>query len=142
MKVSEEDFGTIINHFDRDGRGWISYEDFLHALTGEMSDFRRGLAYNAFSKLDVEGSGLVDKNSVTQAFDPSQHPDVQEGRGSEETVLTEFLDTFEMHSSLLHPGQYNHKVSYDEFCDYYNNVSAGIEDDGWFEAMMVNVWKL
>jgi hypothetical protein len=30
------------------------------------------------------------------------------GKKTEDEVLTEFLDTFEMHSSLNHPGEYNH----------------------------------
>lgn len=70
------------------------------------------------------------------------HPDVRAEKRSEDEVLTEFLDTFEMHSSLLHPGEYNHKVSFDEFCEYYNNVSANIDNDEYFQLMMVNAWKL
>ena len=57
---------------------------------------------------------------------------MRSGKKTEDEVLTEFLDTFEMHSSLIHPGEYNHRVNFDEFCEYYNNVSANIDDDEYF----------
>lgn len=57
---------------------------------------------------------------------------MKSGKRTEDEVLTEFLDTFEMHSSLIHPGEYNHRVNFDEFCEYYNNVSANIDDDEYF----------
>lgn len=107
-----------------------------------MNDFRRGLAWQAFCILDRNGNGEIDKSEITSVYNASQHPDVKQGRKSEDEVLTEFLDTFEMHSSLLHPGEYNHKVSFDEFCEYYNNVSANIDNDEYFQLMMTNAWKL
>lgn len=36
----------------------------------------------------------------------------------------------------------NHVVTKEEFEEYYNNISASIDDDGYFELMMNNAWKL
>jgi hypothetical protein len=47
-----------------------------------------------------------------------------------------------MHSSLINPGQYDHKVDYGEFKEYYNNISANIDDDQYFALMMTNAWGL
>lgn len=33
-------------------------------------------------------------------------------------------------------------VTLDEFIDYYQDVSASIDDDGYFEHMMRSAWKL
>ena len=33
-------------------------------------------------------------------------------------------------------------VTLDEFMEYYNNVSASIDHDQYFELMMINSWKL
>ena len=71
------------------------------------------------------------------------HPDVKLGKKTEEEVLIEFLDTFEMHYSLLHPGSRgDKKITFEEFVEYYNNVSLSIEDDRYFELMMTNAWNL
>ena len=107
-----------------------------------MNDFWRGLAWQAFCILDKNGSGEIDKAEISSTYNALMHPDVRAGKRSEDEVLTEFLDTFEMHSSLLHPGEYNHKVSFDEFCEYYNNVSANIDNYEYFQLMMVNACKL
>ena len=34
------------------------------------------------------------------------------------------------------------KVDFNEFCDYYSNVSASIDDDAYFEVMITNAWNL
>ena len=107
-----------------------------------MNDFRKGIVWWAFCKLDKDGNGEIEKKEITSIYNASQHPDVKAGWKTEEEVLTDFLDTFEIHSSLLHPGEYNHKVTFPEFCEYYNNVSANIDNDEYFELMMTNAWKL
>jgi hypothetical protein len=33
-------------------------------------------------------------------------------------------------------------VTLDEFCSYYSNVSASIDDDDYFELMMRNAWHI
>jgi hypothetical protein len=34
------------------------------------------------------------------------------------------------------------KVTFNEFLDYYSNVSASIDDDKYFELMITNAWNL
>jgi len=36
----------------------------------------------------------------------------------------------------------NHVVTKEEFEEYYNNISASIDDDQYFQLMMENAWKL
>jgi len=36
----------------------------------------------------------------------------------------------------------NHVVTKEEFEEYYNNISASIDDDAYFELMMNNAWRL
>ena len=48
-----------------------------------------------------------------------------------------------MHYSLLHPGSRgDKKITFEEFVEYYNNVSLSIEDERYFELMMTNAWNL
>lgn len=34
------------------------------------------------------------------------------------------------------------KVTWDEFLEYYNNISSSIDNDTYFELMMTNAWNL
>ncbi len=124
------------------GDGNVNFDEFLRRVVGEMNDHRRGFVWKAFQILDKDGSGQVTKSDITGVYDATNHPDVREGKKTEEEVLTDFLDTFEIHSSLTHPGQHDHKITFDEFCEYYNNVSCNIDNDEYFELMITNAWKL
>lgn len=56
-------------------------------------------------------------------------------------VYTEFVDTFQMnHDNRVGPR--NKRVTLDEFIDYYNFISMGIEDDAYFISLIQNSWKL
>lgn len=70
---------------------------------------------------------------------------MRSGTRSEQEVLSEFLDTFEIHHSQANPNQQHRRdarVNLDEFCEYYRNISASIEEDDHFELMIRNAWKL
>lgn len=33
-------------------------------------------------------------------------------------------------------------ITFDEFTDYYKDISASIDSDEYFATMMINAWKL
>jgi hypothetical protein len=71
------------------------------------------------------------------------HPEVRAGKKTEDEVLTEFLDTFQLHHALKNPqGERDTQITIKEFTEYYNNVSASIDNDQYFELMMINAWNL
>jgi len=142
LDLSEDELQTLWTAFDTNSDGSVNFDEFLRRVVGEMNDYRRNLVWQAFQKLDKDSSGEVTKSDITGIYDASNHPDVREGKKTEEEVLTDFLDTFEIHSSLLHPGQHDHKVTFDEFCEYYNNISCNIDGDEYFEHMIKTAWKL
>ena len=59
-----------------------------------------------------------------------------DGRKTEEQVLGEFLETFEMHHNARTGGTRDSRVTLEEFVEYYTNVSASIDDDMYFSHMM------
>ena len=122
--------------FDGDANGAISYDEFLLAVRGPMSQRRVGLVDKAFGVLDRDKSGVVDVEDLVDAFDTSQHPEVIAGAKSSNEVLQEFLDTFEV------GGEKDGKVTRSEFHNYYANVSASVDDDDYFELMIRNAWHI
>lgn len=42
----------------------------------------------------------------------------------------------------MNGGTKDQRVDMDEWIEYYNNVSASIDNDQYFELMMINAWKL
>jgi len=92
--------------------------------------------------VDVDGSGELTKEDIKRSYNAKMHPDVKKGKKSEDEVLAEFLDTFEVHHSLKHPEDRDGKVTLREFIEYYSNISSTIDNDDYFELMITNAWNL
>ena len=107
-----------------------------------MDEFRKGLVLKAFSIMDKDGDGIIMVNDIKGVYTARLHPDVKSGKKSEDEVLGEFLETFEVHHGLHAKGPRDHEVTQKEFIEYYNHVSASIDDDKYFELMMINGYKL
>jgi hypothetical protein len=77
-------------------------------------------------------------------YNAKSHPDVRQGRKTEQEVLNEFLDTFQLHYSLLDRGSgaRDGTIELKEFMEYYRNVGASIDNDEHFELMLSNAWNL
>lgn len=90
-------------------------------------------AYN--EKLDVNKDGQVTLEDVAKIYDASQHPDVLQGKKTEEDVFTEFMKKWDTQEA-------DGIVTIDEFLDYFKDVSASIDRDDYFELMMQRAWKL
>lgn len=90
----------MFDKFDLNDDGEIHYDELLSAVTPELNPIRRELVAKAFRKLDKDESGVVDLKDLAGVYNAKQHPDVKSGKRTEQEVLGEFLDTFELHYSL------------------------------------------
>jgi Ca2+-binding EF-hand superfamily protein len=142
LDLSEADAQLLFRYIDRDNSGKLDYDEFLRFLRGPMNQFRSNFVSKAFDKLDATRNGVVDLEDIRQFYNARGHPDVRSGKKSEEDILMEFLDTFEVHHSLLTGDRGDRRITREEFEEYYNHVSASIDDDAYFELMMTNTWKL
>ena len=91
--------------------------------------------------LDRTGNGIVDLEDVKGVYNARNHPDVRSGKKTEDEILVEFLDTFEAHHATYKEDTRDHRINFEEFVEYYNHVSASIDDDRYFELMMNNSWN-
>lgn len=92
--------------------------------------------------MDKDGSGVIDINDVRGVYNAKQHPDVKQGKKTEDEILMEFLETFEMHHNIVGNTIGDHVITGEEFDEYYNNISCSIDSDEYFKLMMTNTWKL
>lgn len=142
IQVTPDETIKLFALFDVNGDGVISYDEFLRVVIGEMNDNRKRFVRKAFDKLDKNGNGIIELEDIKGVYNAKNHPDVKLGKKTEDEILMEFLETFEVHHNLLHPGSKDSRVTNDEFIEYYNNVSMSIDDDRYFELMMTNAWNL
>ena len=140
-ELSEEEITNLFSYFDKDNTGLINYINFINAIRGPMNQKRVLIIKEAFKKLDIDKGGQVELAEIKMQFNAKNDKDVKSGEKTEEEVYTEFVDTFQMnHDNRVGPR--NKRVTLDEFIDYYNYVSMGIEDDNYFISLIQNSWKL
>jgi len=142
VQISERDVERLFNIFDRNRSGTIDYDEFLRGVRGEMNSYRRGLSEKAFKIMDKDRSGTLNIDDIKGVYNGKMHPDVKSGKKTEDEILGEFLDTFEMHYSLNHENSKDRQITLAEWIEYYNNVSMSIDEDKYFEAMMNAAWNL
>lgn len=142
LGLSDSEILALFNTFDRNRDGTIDYDEFVRVLRGPMSGFRKKLVLQAFKKIDRDGSGVVDYHDIKDIYNAKRHPDVISGKKTEEDILMEFLETFETHHNICNSEAPDHVVTLEEFEEYYNNISASIDNDQYFELMINNAWKM
>ena len=141
-ELNDQEVEKAFVAFDRTGSGEIDYEEFLRTIRGSMNNFRKRLVDQAFNIMDKDGSGELDINDIRGTYNARLHPDVKQGKKTEDEVLLEFLETFEQHHNLVSGDDADHVISKEEWLEYYQNVSMSIDDDKYFELMMNNCWKM
>lgn len=135
---------AIFEVFDPDNNGEIVYDEFLREIMGPMNRRREALVKKAFAVIDCDQSGVLDLNDVRKRYNAKKHPDVISGKQTEDDILYEFLDTFEQAYSIRHGDSKSRdrSVNMDEWIEYYQNISASIDNDDYFDLMMTNTWNL
>ena len=143
IPLNDSEIKAVFKEFDRDESDLIDYDEFVRGVVGEMNDFRKNIAKKAFKKMDKNNNGKIELDDIRNVYNAKHHPDVKSGKRVEDEILAEFLDTFEYHFNLLNDNKSKDRsITMEEWIEYYNNISASIDEDKYFETMMNNAWNL
>jgi calcyphosin len=119
LEVTDEQVNLMFNIFDGDRSGSINFDEFLFVIAGQMNEKRKALVEAAFKILDKDNIGLIDVEDIIGTYNAKSHPAVLDGRKTEEDVLEEFLQTFEMHHNNVKGKSNDFKITREEFAAYY-----------------------
>lgn len=100
-----------------------------------MNAARTELVKKAYAKLDVNGDGQVTLDDIAKIYDVSKHPEIVNGSATPKEVFMQFM-------SLWDTQVPDGIVTFDEFCEYFQAVSASIDSDEYFTAMITAAWGL
>lgn len=53
IEISKADIGGLFKAFDKNGDGEVSYSEFIDAIKGPLSDYRRQIIIRIFKGIDV-----------------------------------------------------------------------------------------
>ena len=145
--LSETEINNLFNYFDKEGNGYIKYEEFLNELCNNLNQFRKDILKQVFNKLDEKEKGFITVGIIRHEYNPKGNPLVRQGKRDEDEILAEFLDVLEYHFNLLIEKNEDIdvnelEVDFEEFCNFYKNISLCIEDDKYFEIMVLSEWGI
>lgn len=122
----------------------IKYDELLKSIIGNMPLNRELFVKKVFDSFEKGSDGKILTNDIKTKFNYSKHPEVLSGKNSAIEIYNDFLDfieTFREYNDNLN-GRYSFGMSYDEFKDFYSEISMYIEDDDYFEKLLKNCWNL
>eukprot|EP01063_Lacrimia_lanifica_P020906 TRINITY_DN28178_c0_g1_i1.p1 TRINITY_DN28178_c0_g1~~TRINITY_DN28178_c0_g1_i1.p1 ORF type:complete len:557 (+),score=228.60 TRINITY_DN28178_c0_g1_i1:72-1742(+) len=135
VSVTAHELQVIFKFFDSNGDGSVSVTEFIRGVRGPLTNRRRlALVRMAFEKLDKDGSGVVNYADLEQAYDVSMHPAVLAKEVTAEEAMMDFVEDWDKNR--------DGRIMFDEFVDYYSDLSAGIDNDNYFELMIRNAWHI
>mgnify|MGYP000291577811 FL=1 len=135
VDLSADELTQVVTYLDANGDGSIDIAEFISGIRGQMNERRQNLVLLAYGVLDKTGDGVVTIEDLKGSYNTSQHPDVLAGKKTEDQVLLEFMKQWE-------GGEADGKVTKNEFLEYYDDISAEIENDDYFELMIRNAWHI
>eukprot|EP00930_Biecheleria_cincta_P035908 TRINITY_DN24661_c0_g2_i1.p1 TRINITY_DN24661_c0_g2~~TRINITY_DN24661_c0_g2_i1.p1 ORF type:complete len:535 (-),score=113.92 TRINITY_DN24661_c0_g2_i1:65-1669(-) len=134
LKFTPAEKVSLFQQFDYDKSGLVDYNEFTRGIRGDMNDFRMDWVRQAFGLLDKDRSGVVSTAEMGQTYDVSQNPAVKSGKVHPDDALRLFMQHFDANSDGT--------ITFEEFAENYQWVSASIDDDDYFELMMRNAWHI
>ena len=138
LDLSQEEVRALHRHFDSSGDGLVSFDEFVKTVRGRMSEPRKKLVIKCFEALDQagDGNGELSVADLKPYFNVEHDPRFLTGEKTAHELLQEFVDGFERGQ-----GGGDGVIGIDEWIGYYEELSAGIDDDDYFGVMLVNAWS-
>ena len=145
INITRQEIFEFFNLLDQEHKGIIRYNDLIKVLINNISNNRQFLIQKLFEDLS-KGNSYVLINDIKQNFNPIKHPDVINKMKNKEEVALDFYDSVEIfneyNSNLNNMNIKNGIMSYDDFCNFFKEISMSIKDDAFFEYLISNCWSI
>ena len=130
IKIGEESF--------------LDFYNFMKTFKKELNEYKLNIVEEAFSKIDIKGEDKININVVKMKYNAKNHPDVLNGKYSEDEKIMEFLDCFGLcHNILKLDSEMKNSMDYVDFeifANFYEYVSFIYPNDRDFEYIVKSTW--
>ena len=119
--LSPEKCSCIFEHFDKDKKNGISYDEFLRSIHQILKPSRHYGILHFFNRLDTDGSKLITCKDVNTT--PFKKTNI--------IIIMEFYNI-----------KNKEAIPYNDFCRYYIDNSMYMVDDKEFYDFMCGMWRI
>ena len=145
INITREEIIEFFEFLDKEHKGLIKYDDFIKILINDINEERRILIQKLFDKLK-KGKNYVLLNDIKKYFIPDKYPDTIEKIKSRDEVAFDFFDSLEVFKeyniNLKNENIINGIMSYNDFENYFKEISLSINDDKIFDYIINFCWDV
>merc|ERR1712070_352429 len=137
VRLQEGELQKLTNLFEVDKElNLLDYRGFFKHMLASMSQARITVVEDAYAKLQsIANAGYVEVRDLQQNWNPRCHPEVSAGIITHVEAMEEFLNQWDIACA-------DGRVSYDDFLDYYRDVSMATEHGEIFVDIVRKAWNL
>ena len=110
-----------------------------------MDIFRFILVKKLFDSFPKNENGNIDINIFKSSFSPNNNYNIINGNKTTDEAYGEFLeclDIFIEYKRNLKNEKSKTELTYEEFCDYFGEISFEIQNDYIFSKYINNCWEI
>ena len=103
LDLSKEENQIIFNKFSQgESNGlYLNFSTFIRNFKRILADIRLECVEKAFMSLDTDSTEMLHVDDIKLKFNATKHPDVVRNLRSEDEILVEFLDCFDLNYNFL-----------------------------------------
>ena len=126
---------------------FLDFYSFMRTYKQELNANKLNIVEEAFSNIDSKGEDKVHLNVIKMKYNASKHPDVLNGKYTEDEKIMEFLDCFGLcYEILKSDSEIKNKenedyVDFEIFANFYEYVSFIYPRDKDFEYVVRSTWS-
>ena len=141
IEINPDDLINFYTCLDYNQTGKVSTDEILRIIAGDISEKRKISIISKFAEMDKKKVGYLPIAYLKKAYNAKFHPDCFLGKKPENEVLEEFMFTFEVFCFLKNLGN-EQEISYMDFVEYYTPISSSIQNDNYFDDILLGAWNV
>ena len=141
INMSKNYINNIFEYFDKENKGIINYDNLINELIGNISIQREILIKNLFDSFNKDKNNKISLNDLKKRFKAINHPNIK--YKTEREIYYDFVESIDIFKNYKSKYDYNDGLfDYQEFFDYYREISMSIKEDKDFENLLNNCWDV
>ena len=140
-------FNTYFIKSNNNEETYLDFYSFIRTYKKELNENKLNAVEKAFTFIDKKGEDKVPLDVVKIKYNARNHPDVLNGKYTEDEKIMEFLDCFHMCYEILkmdNKGQRDENeyyVDFEIFANFYEYVSFIYPKDRDFQNVLSSTWN-
>ena len=125
---------------------YLDFYSFMRTYKKELNENKLSSVEKAFSLIDKKGEDKVPLDVIKMKYSAKRHPDVLNGKYTEDEKIMEFLDCFQMCYEILKMDNREQRdengefVDFEIFANFYEYVSFIYPKDKDFQYVISSTW--